>query len=228
LDPLFLVTQAESAGKIPKALANRVRKRIRYLEGATKRVERGSGLSYPPYYIEPVLPLAQSSVEYGQTGVLYARVIPAPRQVGVSILVQFTAALIAFGAKSTIEAVAAHEFTHYVDLVRRFTRMDILSDESSVSLFEAGYADSGRLVDPKSLFSERSLVGLLKRKFKDNLKDAKLDAAVEKKWIEKGLPTRVVPPDENIIRVGIHAIASSAFDPKVVQKISEIEGKKRF
>jgi hypothetical protein len=223
LDPLVLLSQAESGGRIPRSVASRVRKRLPYLVGATQRVEKASGLDYPPYYVEPALPLAQSSVEYGQTGVLYARVIPATSEGRLSIIVQFAAALIAFGSKGTIEAVAAHEFTHYVDLIRRFKEMNIVSDESSFTLFEAGYADAERIMSPKALFQDRPLLSLLKRKFKDNLVDERLNSAVESKWLEKSLPTRLVRPDENVVRVQIRSIVSTNFDPRVLQKIREIE-----
>ena len=38
--------------------------------------------------------------------------------------------------------MAAHEFTHYVDLVRRLSTTNVISDEVATTLFEASYADS--------------------------------------------------------------------------------------
>jgi hypothetical protein len=223
LNPLALVERFALEGKLPKGIANKVRTRAKYLIGAVRRVERASQLKYPSYYIEPTLPLAESSVEFGSTGVLYSRVIPASTEAGLSIIVQFTAPLIAFGAKGTIEAVAAHEFSHYVDLVRKLSRMTMISDERATSLFESAYADAGRLLDPKLIFNDSALVRLIKRKFKDVLVDEALNKQVVKNWIEKGLPTRKVPPEDNVVRLNADAILSAKFDPEVMQKVKSIE-----
>jgi len=227
VNPLFAFDKAEAEGKIPKAIAKRVRGRAKYLVGAVKRVEKASELSYPQYYVEPVLPLAQSRGEVGQLGVLYARVIPTVAAGGLSILVQFTAALVAFGAKGTVEAVAGHEFTHYLDLVRRLSRMSVMSDERATSLFESSFADTERTVKMKSVFKDRPLIKLVERKFPLGLVDDKLNALVEKKWIGSGLPVRIVAPEENVVRLGMGSVLSSSFDPRVIARISSLEEKVR-
>jgi len=225
VDPLILVDQAEAQGKIPIAMARRVRRRMSYLAGAVDRVEKASSLSYPPYYVEPVLPVAHTPAEYGQMGVLFARVVPTTAAGSLSILVQFTAALVAFGTKSTIEAVAAHEFTHYVDLVRRLSRTNVLSEEKSATLYESSYADDERLVPARLLFAEKSLTGLVSRKFKGGLSDPALNKKVSDLWVGKSLPVRWVNPEENMIRLGIEQVASAKFDPRVLAKVQEIQKK---
>ena len=129
----------------------KVKERAANLKTAVARAEKASGIRYPPYYVEPSLPIATSGVEFGSVGALYARVIPANVEGRLSILVQFTAPLVLFGLKGTLEAVAAHEFTHYVDLVSRFSRMQLASDERASTLFESRYADEGRVADPPHL-----------------------------------------------------------------------------
>ena len=225
MDPLVLVAQAELQGTLPKALARKVRTRAKTLEAAILRSEEASGLLYPPYYIEPVLPVSRSGVEFGQMGVLFARVIPATVQGSLSIVVQFTAALVAFGSKGTLEAVAAHEFTHYLDLVRRLSRTNLVSDERSSTLFESAYADSERTIQPKLVFSDKALVSLINRKFGAGLSDERLNAQVSEKWLGKNLPVRLVAPDENVVRVGVGSVLNTSFDPRVLQKIASIEGK---
>lgn len=225
MDPFLLLDQAERSGRLPGSIAKRVRDRSVYLAGAVKRVERASGLAYPPYYIEPTLPLARSGAEFGQMGVMYARVVPATSTGSLSILVQFTAALVAFGSKGTIEAVAAHEFTHYIDLVRRLSGRKFQSEERTSSLFEASYADTERTVPPGLVFSERSLVSLISRKFKDGLVDEKLNRDVNAKWIGKSLPIRVMGPEENVVRLAVGAVVAARFDPSVLEKIRSIEEK---
>jgi hypothetical protein len=224
MDPFVLVDQAVAQGRLPQSISKALRKRSRYLIEAVQRVQRAARLSYPPFYVEPSLPIATSSVEFGSAGILYSRVIPTNTNEGVIILVQFTAPLLLYGTKGTIEAVAAHEFTHYVDLVRRLSSMAVTSDEESGTLFESGYADTERTVDPKLLFSEKALISLLKRKFKGNLLDESLNAKVTTRWVEKGLPSRAVSPTENVVRLRAAAVAISRFDPAVLNRIGMLEG----
>jgi hypothetical protein len=226
LDPFVLIDQSVEQGKLKPTMAKKVRDRSRFLSAAIARVEKASGLAYPPYYLEPSMPLATSSVEFGSVGALYARVIPAKFEGRLSIIVQFTAPLIVYGLKGTVEAVAAHEFTHYVDLVRRFSRMQLTSDERVGTLFESGYADEERVVDPARIFTDdKKLAALVKKKFRGGLSDEKLNEKVAKSWVEKGLPTKRVTPEENVVNVGVEVIAKTRFDPKVLAKIRELEVK---
>lgn len=223
-DPFVVLDQSAANGKIKAALATRIKAKGKYLLGAVRRTEKAAALWYPPYYVEPTLPLAVTSVEYGSVGALFARVIPATFEGKLSILVQFTAPLLLYGTKGTIEAVAAHEFTHYVDLVRRLSRMDVLSDERFGTLFEAGYADEERVVDPAKLFTaDKALAKLVAKKFTPNLTDAKLDEKVSASWIEKGLPTRRVTTEDNNVALSSASVAGAAFDPAVLERIRALE-----
>jgi len=224
LDPFVVLDQSTAQGRLKPAIGTKVKARARYLYGAVERVERASGIKYPPYYVEPSLPVATTSVEFGSVGALYARVIPANYEGRLSIIVQFTAPLLLFGLKGTIEAVAAHEFTHYVDLVRRFSKMQLSSDERASTLFEAEYADEERVVDSALVFrADKKLASLVKKKFSAGLVDEKLNEKVAKGWIEKGLPTKRVAPEENVVNVSVGVIASTVFDPMVIAKIAELE-----
>jgi len=226
VDTFVVLDRAEADGRIPRALAKRVRDRAKNLKGAVNRVEKASDLSYPRFYIEPILPLARSGSEFGQMGVLYARVIPAIASGTLSILVQFTAALVAFGTKGTLDAVAGHEFTHYVDLVRRLAKMNVASEERATTIFESTYADIGRAVSPRAIFKDRSLVKLIERKFDGGLVDDRLNAQVEKRWIGKKLPVRMVPPEENVVRLGFGSVVSAVFDPKLIARIESLEDRR--
>ncbi len=220
-----MIDQAVAQEKMPRALAKKVRLHMKYVQGAVQRVEKASGLRYPPYYIEPTLPLSKSGAEYGQTGVLFARVITTTATGTLSILVQFTAALVAFATKGTIEAVAAHEFTHYVDLVRKLSTTNVVRDEAATTLYEASFADSERTVSPKLLFSEKALVGLMTRKFKPELSDLALNKKVGDAWIAKNLPIRWVGQEENRVKLAMSVVAGTRFDPAVIQKAALIQEK---
>jgi hypothetical protein len=160
-------------------------------------------------------------------GVLFARVIPVTATGGVVILVQFTAALVAFGTKGTIEAVAAHEFTHYVDLVRRLSTTSVSSDELATTLYEASFADAERTVSPRLLFSEKALVSLISRKFKNALSDPALNKKVGEAWIAKNLPIHWVGPEENIVKLPMGLVTATRFDPAVISKVAELKEKTR-
>ena len=226
-DPFVLVDQFKAQGKLKPALVAKVKGRAAYLLGAVGRVERATGLKYPPYYVEPTLPLAVTSVEYGSVGAFFARVIPTSFEGRISIIVQFTAPLLLFGAKGTIEAVAAHEFTHYVDLVRRLSRMSIVSEERVSTLFEAGYADEERVVSPSKVFAkDKALAKLVQKKFTPNLTDPKLDDKVSKGWVAKGLPSRRVTTEENNVRLDMAMVANTRFDPSILERIGAMEAAK--
>jgi hypothetical protein len=225
VDPLILLDQAVAQERVPRALAKKVRLKMRLVQGAVARVEKASGLRYPPYYIEPVLPVSKGGGEYGQMGVLFARVMPTTVTGSLVILVQFTAALVAYATKGTIEAVAAHEFTHYVDLVRRLSTANIASDEVATTLYEASFADAERTVPPRLLFSDRTLVALVSRKFKNDLTDPALNRKVGDSWIAKNLPIRWVGPEENRVRLQMGVVAGSKFDPDVLSKVAELQQK---
>jgi len=223
-DPFVLLDQFAAQGKLKPALVSKVKARGKYLIGAVARVEKASGLRYPPYYVDPTLPLAFTSVEYGSMGAFFARVIPATYEGKLSIIVQFTAPLLLLGAKGTVEAVAAHEFTHYLDLVRRISMTTILSDERVSTLFEAGYADEGRVVGPSKVFAkDKALARLVEKKFTPNLTDGKLDEKVDKSWIAKGLPTRRATTEENNVRLDMAMVARTTFDPSLIERIRAME-----
>jgi len=223
-DPFVLVDRFVADGKLKPAVAAKAKERARYLVGAVARVEKATRLRYPPYYVDPTLPLAVTSVEYGSVGALYARVIPAPYEGRLSIVVQFTLPLLLFGGKTTVEAVAAHEFTHYVDLVRRLSGMSIQSDTVVSTLFEAGFADEERVMSPSRVFAkDRRLATLVTERFTPNLDDPGLDEKVRKVWLGKGLPARRTTTEENNVRLDMAMVAKTTFDPSLLEGIKAME-----
>lgn len=200
---------------------------MQYVEEGVKRIELISGIKYPQYYIEPILPISITSLEVGKYGALFARTIPTTTIQGVTIIVQLSAALIVFGNKGTIHGILAHEFLHYFEFVRRFTKMNNLSDEIVDTIFESQYADAERLYKPNLIFKDKSkgpaLIKLMKKKFKDHAVNTKLNNKTQNLWINKGLPTAKINPSTNIARISVSAITNTIFDPMVKQRINEIE-----
>ncbi|HVX02027.1 MAG TPA: hypothetical protein VHA09_02635, partial [Nitrososphaera sp.] len=143
-DPLYKLHDAAHAGRIPEKTYKLVVERFALVKEGIKRVEDASGLKYPYFYIEPSMVVSTSAAEFAQFGVFFARTIPVIGDDNLlRVVVQLTAPLIAFGLKGTIHAILAHEFLHYLELVSRIVKMNVISDEISGTLFEGRYADSG-------------------------------------------------------------------------------------
>jgi hypothetical protein len=223
LNPLFKLERPEITKLIPKNILKKVRTRFNYVQEGILRVENASGLSYPHYFVEPFLPISTSRVEVGQLGVLYARTVPIEGKIGVQIWVQLTIPLVAFGLRGTIHAVLAHEFMHYVELIRKFTTMDTVSDTRVETLHEGLFTDYEKLYDPKWLFKDKGLIKLLEKKFVNGLLDNRLQLLTLKNWIEKDLPSKNLPPDKNIVRIPIRSIMRSNFDPILKNKLDKLE-----
>jgi hypothetical protein len=171
-----------------------------------------------------------SQVEFSQFGIFFARTIPVVNeQRQLNIVIQLTAPLIAFGLRGSIHAILAHEFIHYLNLVSRIMRMDVISDSISSTLFEERYGDSSRLMEPKSVFkSDRTLIDHLTRKFPEGFSDLRLEDKVVNEWINRRLPTTKVAIDANIIRLPIELMANLEVDEIVKERILEFQNTKRW
>ena len=214
---------SENIDTLPRSIVKKIKARVKYVNDGISRIEKASGIVYPPYNIRPIVLLSESEVELGQRGVIYARVIPEEGPAGLLISIELSAPLVAFGLKGTIQAVLAHEFMHYVELVRKFTSLDLLSDETVGTLHETIYSDYERLYEPKWLFQDRGLIRLLNSRFVDGLVDDRLNRNTLKKWVEKDLPSAILPPDANVVRIPIASILRTNFDPLLKNRLEELE-----
>jgi hypothetical protein len=225
VNPFVELEVAEKTGVIPSSIVKKIRRRIKYIEEGVTKVEKASGLSYPKYYIEPVLMLSTSSVDVGQVGVIYAKTSPVNTVTGLEIIVQLSTPLATYGLKQTITAVLAHEFTHYVELVRKFNKLEIFSDSTTSSLFESVYSDHEKTIKPETIFKDRRLIKTLIKKFPNGLDDSKLDEKTMKYWIEKGMPTKQISTDTSSTRIPVSSILTLKVDPLLKMKIQELEKK---
>ena len=170
MDPLFKLAKSD---RLDRKTKKSVEAKMKNLAACISEVEKLSGLKYPPYYVEPVLTVTVSTDNMGGLGVLYARTIPIEANGRVEILVEITAPLLLYATKVTLRLVLAHEFLHYVELVRNFTRMDALSQISSSSIYEERYTDSSRALEPGKVFANKKLVSDLKKRTSAGLDDEK-------------------------------------------------------
>lgn len=227
-DPLYKVHEALAAGQIAQKMHDLVAKRFPLVTEGIRRVEQASGLNYPYYYVEPSMVVSTSAVEFTQFGIFFARTIPVVGDDNLlRVVVQLTAPLVAFGLKGTIHAILAHEFMHYLELVSRIVKMNVVSDELSGTLFEGKYADAGRLLEERAVFkSDPTLIRHITSHFPEGFRDMKLEDKAIKLWMNKGLPMTRVPIDSNVIKIPVEAMARLQVEQVVKDKIAQYESVK--
>ena len=199
MDPLVRFRDAHSNGLIPDDVYDLTIKRFPIAVAGINRVEKASGIQYPVAYVEPSLVLSSSnSYEYG---ILFARTIPVLFEEQFQVVIQISAPLIAYGLKGTIHAILAHEFLHFLELIRKISKMELLSDEISGNLFENIYSDETRLFEPKVVFKDRTLLNHITKKFPSGFRDYKLEDKVMKFWADRNLPKSNISLDANNVKL---------------------------
>lgn len=224
MDPLIRFKEAHQLGIISNDVYDLVLKRFPLVVEGINRIERASGIRYPVAYVEPSLVVSSSPNAY-DFGILFARTIPVSFDEKFQVVIQITAPLIAFGLKGTIHAILAHEFLHYLELIRKISKMNIISDEISGNLFENVYADETRLIEPRAVFKDRVLLDHITKRFPSGFRDYKLEDKVMKYWIDKNLPKTNISLDSNTVKLSMDSLSKIKLDPNFIQKIDELEQK---
>jgi hypothetical protein len=223
LDPLQKVHEAHKNGLLSDKIHSLIIERFPVVVSGINRIEKASGMNFPLAYVEPSVVITNSSsFNYG---ILFARTIPVISGEHLKVVIQITAPLVAYGLKGTIHAILAHEFLHYLELIRKVSKMDLLSDEISGNLFEGIYSDTQRLFDPRAVFDDKTLLLHITKKFPEGFKDYKLEDKVVKFWIEKKLPAINITLDTNVVKLPANVIANTKIDPNLVSKLDELEQK---
>jgi hypothetical protein len=217
------VREAYEKGILPQDIFDTVKERFDLVTSGIKRIEKASGTHYPISYVEPSAILTSSDSVSFQYGILFARTLPVFFEEKLQVVIQISAPLVAFGLKGTIHAILAHEFLHYLELVRKISKMEMVSDEISSNLFENVYADSTRLFEARAVFDDKTLLTHITKKFPAGFKDYKLEDKTEKLWIAKNLPVTKIALDENTVKLSAESLAKITPDPEIVEKIKEYE-----
>jgi len=219
------VHEAHKNGLLPDKVHSLIVDRFRVTLAGIDRIEKASGINFPLAYIDPSIVTSHPNTGSFDYGILFARTMPVISNNTLEIIIQITAPLVAFGLKGTIHAILAHEFLHYLELVRRVSKMDMVSDEISSNLFESVYSDSTRLFEPRAVFNDKTLLLHITKKFPEGFRDYKLEDKVLKLWIEKKLPTINIALDTNIIKIPADVLANTKIDHNLLQKIERVEEK---
>ncbi|MDE1842342.1 MAG: hypothetical protein KGH95_01685 [Thaumarchaeota archaeon] len=225
MNPLLKVHEATKNGLIPDKIHSLIVNRFDLVLEGIQRIEKASGINFPIAYVEPSIVVTSPSAGSFDYGILFARTIPVVTNDNLNIIIQITAPLVAYGLKGTIHAILAHEFLHYLELIRKISKMDIVSDELSGNLFESSYSDSTRLSEPRAVFDDKTLLLHITKKFPEGFRDYKLEDKVMKLWIEKKLPVTNITIDTNIAKIPAEIIAKTTVDPILLHQIDQIEQK---
>ncbi len=223
MNPLLKVKQAYKDGILPKKEYSLIAKRFPIVISGINRIETASGVNFPIAYVEPSVAISSSSPNSFEFGLLFARTIPIVIKNTLQVVIQISAPLVAYGLKGTIHAILAHEFLHYLELIRKISKMELLSDEISVNLFENVYADNERLFEPRAVFNDNTLLSHITKKFPAGFRDYKLEDKVIKYWIEENLPTTKIMLDTNTAKLSTDLISKMKLNPKLISKIESFE-----
>ena len=225
MDPLIRMKEARLQGLIPDDVYDLVVKRFPIAVEGINRIEKASGIRYPTAYVDPAIVISSPNPNSYEFGILFARTIPVFFDDKFHVVIQISAPLIAYGLKGTIHAILAHEFLHFLELTRKISKMDLLSDEITGNLFESVYADEGRLFEPKAVFKDRTLLDHITKRFPAGFRDYKLEDKVMKFWIEKNLPKINISLDANTVKLSAESLAKIKLDPVFLQRIAQLEQK---
>jgi hypothetical protein len=225
LDPLIKIKEAYNKGIISEKVFSLINERFPIVISGINRIEKASGVNYPIAYVEPSIVVSSPDPNSFQYGILFARTIPLVVDNRLEVVIQISAPLIAYGLKGTIHAILAHEFLHYLELIRKVSKMELLSDEISGNLFENIYADETRLFEPRAVFDDRTLLLHITKKFPAGFRDYKLEDKVLKFWIDKNLPKTNIDLDTNIMKISVESLAKIKLDPSLLKKLEGLEQK---
>jgi len=225
LDPLIRLKDAHSKGIIPDDVFDLTVKRFSIITDGINRIEKASGIQYPIAYVEPSLVISAPNPNSYEYGILFARTLPVMFDDKFQVVIQISAPLIAYGLKGTIHAILAHEFLHFLELIRKISKMDLLSDEISGNLFENVYSDETRLFEPRVVFKDRTLLNHITKRFPAGFRDYKLEDKVMKFWADKNLPKTNISLDTNTVKLSIESLSKIKISPAFISKIDQLQEK---
>lgn len=225
MDPLVRLKDAYQRGVIPQNVYDLTVKRFPITVDGINRIEKASGIRYPVAYVEPSLVLSSSNADSYEFGVLFARTIPVTFEGRFQVVIQISAPLVAYGLKGTIHAILAHEFLHFLELIQKISKMKLLSDEISGNLFENVHSDQTRLLEPRAVFKDRTLLDHITKRFPAGFRDHKLEDKAMRFWSDKNLPKVNIALDSNTVKLRAESLSKIRIDPNFIKKINELEEK---
>ncbi len=227
MDPLIRIKEAHSKGFIPDKVYDLILHRFPLIVNGINRIEKASGIRFPIAYVDPSIIVSSLSTNPYEFGILFARTIPVTFDDKFQVVIQISAPLVAYGLKGTIHAILAHEFLHFLELIKKISKMELLSDEITENFFESVYADETRLFEPKVVFNDRTLLNHITKRFPAGFRDYKLEDKTIKFWIEKDLPKTNISLGANTVKLSAEYLSKLKLDPAFLEKLSGLEQKSK-
>ena len=224
MSPLEKVSKSFENNIIPKPMYELIQKRFSLVSDGISRIEQASSIKFPITYVEPSIIVSGNTASL-DIGILYARTIPLVVKNSIHVVIQVSAPLVAFGLKGTIHAILAHEFLHYLELMTRLSDNELISDEISSNLFENVYSDNTRLLEPRCVFNDTTLISHITKRFPSGFRDYKLEDKVLKLWIEKKLPVSKISLDTNTVKLNATQLSNIKLDELLLQQLEIIKAK---
>jgi len=224
MNPLQKISESLEKKLIPQSINDLIEKRFPLVSDGILRIENASSIKYPIAYVEPSI-LVTGNTNSFDVGLLYARTIPLITNNSIHVVIQISAPLVAYGLKGTIHAILAHEFLHYLELVTRLSNSELLSDEISSNLFENVYSDNTRLLEPRTVFNDNTLISHITKRFPSGFRDYKLEDKVIKLWIEQKLPVSKITLDTNTVKLDASQLSNIKLDELLLQQLEIIKTK---
>ena len=224
MNPLQKISESLEKNLISQSIYDLIEKRFQLVLDGILRIENASSIKYPIMYVEPSI-LVTGNTNSFDVGLLYARTIPLITNNSIHVVIQISAPLVAYGLKGTIHAILAHEFLHYLELVTRLSNSELLSDEISSNLFENVYSDNTRLLEPRTVFNDNTLISHITKRFPSGFRDYKLEDKVIKLWIEQKLPISKITLDTNTVKLDASQLSNIKLDELLLQQLEIIKTK---
>ena len=220
-DPLVLVKKYLVEKKVEERTYDLIVDRMSLIKEGINRIERITSIDYPYYFIEPNLLIATSAIEYQQYSIVYARTIPfCTSENRIKIVIQLSAPLVMYGLKGTIHSVLAHEFLHYLHILKKIINLEVTSDNISNTLYENSFSDNEKTLNFTTVFKgDAYLQKLINKKFANGFNDPKLDKKTEIFWIKKKLPMQKILIGDNFIKLPFSALANTIVEDSLKNEI---------
>ncbi len=196
--------------------------RIPLLEKALREIEEEVTLQYPPVFFEPVLTIIRYPSSTFSGAAIYAACKLMEYQGELQPCVVFSVPFVILSREEVLRACVAHEFLHYVYITKTLSKgnyMDLAGERlDSIEVHQA--YDDTHTVPPSEWFRSVELVRLVEKVFSPNIDDPELEAAIQEKWIDKGLPVRYTTAEEAKVKVSITEIQRIRLDRHVLERLT--------
>ena len=188
------------------------------LERCVSAIERASGLSYPVIVFDPSLNLIKYPAATVSRTVIYASTKMHKLDGTFQLCVEISLPFLLYAKEDTLKACIAHEFLHYIfnTIALSIKAFATLSGERLDSREVHIAYDDTHTVSPEEWLDDPDLVRLVKEKFKPAIADEELETGIKTRWIERGMPIKIVSVEESRQSIPILEVSKIPLDVQII------------